>query len=71
MKKYFLVFITAAALVSCDVRRKDKIVDDAYYAGLLLLGCGEATIRFCPPLCITKVEAETGLDILSKIIGSK
>jgi hypothetical protein len=29
MKKYFLIFMAATALVSCDVRRKDKIVDDA------------------------------------------
>jgi archaellum component FlaG (FlaF/FlaG flagellin family) len=28
MKKYFLIFATATALVSCDVRRKDKVVDD-------------------------------------------
>ena len=47
---------------------RDKIVDDAYYAGLLLLGCGEATVRFCPPLCITQKEAETGLNILAEII---
>ncbi len=47
---------------------RDKIVDDAYYAGLLLLGCGEATVRFCPPLCITQKEAETGLKILAEVI---
>ena len=47
---------------------RDKIVDDAYYSGLLLLGCGEATVRFCPPLCITQKEAETGLKILAEVI---
>ena len=35
---------------------RDKLVEDAFYAGLLLLGCGEATMRFCPPLCITQVK---------------
>jgi 4-aminobutyrate aminotransferase len=50
---------------------RDQIVDDAFYAGLLLLGCGESTIRFCPPLCITRQEAATGLDILEKILTKR
>jgi 4-aminobutyrate aminotransferase len=50
---------------------RDQIVDDAYYAGLLLLGCGEATIRFCPPLCLTLEEAATGMDILEKIFKKR
>lgn len=50
---------------------RDKIVEVAYYKGLLLLGCGEATIRFCPPLCITAEEAETGLKILEDVIAIK
>lgn len=47
---------------------RDKIIDDAYYSGLLLLGCGEATIRFCPPLCLTREEAATGLELLEKVL---
>lgn len=47
---------------------RDKIVDDAFYKGLLLLGCGEATIRFCPPLSITREEIATGLEILREVI---
>jgi 4-aminobutyrate aminotransferase len=50
---------------------RDKIVDESYYAGLLLLGCGEATVRFCPPLCLTRHEAGIGLDILENIIRQK
>ena len=50
---------------------RDKIVDESYYSGLLLLGCGEATVRFCPPLCLTQQEAGVGLDILEHIIRQK
>ena len=32
--------------------------------GLLLLGCGESTIRLCPPLVIGELEAATALAIL-------
>ena len=34
---------------------------DRLMRGLLLLGCGKSTIRFSPPLCITKAEVEEGL----------
>jgi 4-aminobutyrate aminotransferase len=50
---------------------RESIVDDAFYAGLLLLGCGEATIRFCPPLCMTKEEAATGLEILREVLAKR
>ena len=29
MKRYFLLFLLPAALLSCDVKRKDKIADDS------------------------------------------
>jgi 4-aminobutyrate aminotransferase len=32
---------------------RDRIIQACFHRGLLLLGCGEAAIRFCPPLCIT------------------
>jgi 4-aminobutyrate aminotransferase len=50
---------------------RDQIVDDSFYAGMLLLGCGESTIRFCPPLCITKDEAATGMKILGEVLRKR
>ncbi|HLW65981.1 MAG TPA: acetyl ornithine aminotransferase family protein [Gemmataceae bacterium] len=49
-----------------DLKKRDEIVQAAFHRGLLLLGCGENGIRFCPPLCITAGQVETGLGILSK-----
>jgi 4-aminobutyrate aminotransferase len=66
-----LDIITDAASKKPARALRDHIVDDAYYAGLLLLGCGEATIRFCPPLSLTKEEAATGLDILRKVMSKR
>ena len=34
-------------------RLRDRIIDLAFHAGLLLLPCGASTVRFCPPLCLT------------------
>jgi 4-aminobutyrate aminotransferase len=48
---------------------RDQIVQAAFKKGLLLLGCGESALRFCPPLCITAGQVETCLRILDEIIG--
>src|SRR5262249_20107691 len=38
---------------------RDEVVQAAFRRGLLLLGCGESAIRFCPPLCISASQIET------------
>jgi 4-aminobutyrate aminotransferase len=41
---------------------RDRIVHQAFSHGLLLLGCGESVIRFCPPLNITRELIDEGLE---------
>jgi 4-aminobutyrate aminotransferase len=52
-----------------DPALRDQVVQTAFQQGLLLLGCGEAAIRFCPPLCITAEQIETALGILSGVLA--
>lgn len=40
----------------------------AFSNGLLLLGCGDSTIRFAPPLIINQEEVEIGLEIFEKCL---
>ncbi len=47
----------------------DKIINNCFYKGLLLLSCGESTIRFCPPLTMTKAHVDEALAIITKAIG--
>lgn len=47
---------------------RDRVIELAFQRGLLLLGCGETSIRICPSLLLTQDEATTGLDILEKCI---
>jgi 4-aminobutyrate aminotransferase len=47
---------------------RDRIVELAFERGLLLLGCGESTIRLCPPLIVTQPETDIALDILEECI---
>lgn len=50
---------------------RDELVNAAFAEGLLLLGCGECAIRFCPPLCIRADQVETALSILGKILTER
>ena len=48
-----------------DSQLRDQVMRRAFEKGLLLLGCGESTIRFCPPLIVTKDEADTAVEIFA------
>lgn len=47
---------------------RDAIIEECFRQGLLLLGCGESTIRFCPPLVVGRHEIETAVKIIEKSI---
>jgi 4-aminobutyrate aminotransferase len=47
---------------------RDKVVDLAFERGLLILGCGETSIRLCPPLIVNQHQADIALDILEECI---
>jgi 4-aminobutyrate aminotransferase len=48
---------------------RDEIVQLCFRRGLLMLGCGVNTLRFCPPLVITKEQADTAVTILDEVLG--
>jgi 4-aminobutyrate aminotransferase len=52
-----------------SAKRRDAIVDQSFYHGLLLLGCGKAAIRFCPPLVIDAAQIQTALKILATVLA--
>lgn len=47
---------------------REAIVQSCFRRGLLLLGCGQSTIRFCPPLVVTKEQVDTALAILDDVL---
>jgi 4-aminobutyrate aminotransferase len=47
---------------------RDAVVQAAFRRGLLLLGCGQSTVRFCPPLVVTKEQIDTAVDILDQVL---
>lgn len=49
---------------------RDCITDElAFNRGLLLLGCGETTIRLCPSLLVTQAEANEALDTIEACLA--
>jgi 4-aminobutyrate aminotransferase len=47
---------------------RNLIIKAAFERGLLLLGCGENSIRFCPPLTVNAAEIDTCLSIFDDAI---
>jgi len=48
--------------------KRTKIVETCFKKGLLLLGCGDTTIRFSPPLIVTPKEVDVALEIFEKAL---
>jgi len=46
-----------------DRELAEAVMVEAFRRGLLLLTCGKSTIRFCPPLVLTRAEADQGVAI--------
>ena len=49
---------------------RDRIVDDCFNQGLLLLGAGPSAIRFCPPLVLDKETADEALAVMERVMDS-
>ena len=49
-------------------KMRDHIVALAFERGLLLLGCGDSSIRLCPALIVTQPEIDVALDILEECV---
>ena len=48
---------------------RNRVETLAFERGLMILGCGETSIRLCPPLIVTEEEATVALDILEDALA--
>lgn len=46
---------------------RDRVIDEAFKRGLLLLPCGDSSIRFSPPLILKPREVDMALGILDEV----
>lgn len=47
---------------------RNRVETLAFERGLMVLGCGETTLRLCPPLILKEEEATVALDILEDVL---
>ena len=47
---------------------RDALIQSCFQRGLLLLGCGASTLRFCPPLVVERHEVDVALRILDETL---
>jgi 4-aminobutyrate aminotransferase len=52
-----------------DGRLRDRVMQGCFQKGLLLLGCGDSTLRFCPPLIVKQEEADRAVAIFDTVIS--
>jgi 4-aminobutyrate aminotransferase len=53
-----------------DAKRRNRIVTVAFDHGVIMLGCGEHTLRFCPALSITQEELDAALTLFEQAVAS-
>lgn len=53
-----------------NAQLRDDVIQSCFNHGLLTLACGYSTLRFCPPLIITKEEVDVVIDIFRKVMSA-
>jgi 4-aminobutyrate aminotransferase len=48
---------------------RNQVIGACFQKGLLLLGCGESTVRFCPPLIVGEQEIDTAVSIFAEALA--
>jgi 4-aminobutyrate aminotransferase len=51
-----------------DGALRERVLQAAFRKGLLLLGCGQSAIRFCPALTVTAAHVDECLNVLDDVM---
>ena len=51
-----------------NTEKRDELIKKLYAKGLFVIGCGEKTIRYRPPLIISEEEIDKSLEILDDVL---
>ncbi len=63
-------FVESKATMTAAPDLRDKIEMECFNRGLIILGCGTSTIRWSPPLILTKENVDVALEIFDAAIGA-
>ena len=62
-------FVESKATKKPNVALRDNIEMECFKRGLIILGCGTSTIRWSPPLILTKENVDVALEIFDEAIA--
>jgi 4-aminobutyrate aminotransferase len=48
---------------------RQRVIERAFHQGLLVLGCGDSTIRLMPPLIVEPDQADFALEVLERCVS--
>jgi 4-aminobutyrate aminotransferase len=51
------------------IQERDAVVQACFRRGLLMLGCGQNVLRFCPPLVVTPKQVDVAVAIIDAAIS--
>lgn len=49
-----------------DPECQQRVIQSCFHRGLLLLGCGTSTVRFCPPLVVQEEQVATAVELFAE-----
>lgn len=52
-----------------DEKLREHIIENAFFRGMLLLGCGKSTIRISPPLSVSRNEIDEAMEVFEEAIS--
>jgi 4-aminobutyrate aminotransferase len=61
-------FVTDKETLKPDAELRDRIEMACFNRGLIILGCGNNTIRWSPPLILAKQHVDVALEIFDEAI---
>lgn len=63
-------FVTDKETFKPDAELRDRVEMACFERGLIILGCGNSSIRWSPPLILTKENADVALEIFDEAIAA-
>ncbi len=63
-------FVTDPKSRCYDAETRNRVVQECFRRGVLMLGCGESAVRFCPALTISKKQIDVAVDIFHDAVAT-
>ena len=63
-------FVTDPKSRCYDAETRNRVVQECFRRGVLMLGCGESAVRFCPALTISKKQIDVAVGIFRDAVAA-